>query len=60
MRRIFPAPDALSSDDDAEVILDDTALDRLYGVARSPHDDRPWVGVCMIASLDGSPAVARR
>lgn len=35
-------------------------LDRLYGVARHRIGRRPWVGVCMIASLDGSVAVEGR
>jgi riboflavin biosynthesis pyrimidine reductase len=29
-------------------------LDRLYGAERPALPDRPWVGVCMIASLDGT------
>jgi len=29
-------------------------LDRLYGAERPVRDGRPWVGVCMIATLDGS------
>jgi riboflavin biosynthesis pyrimidine reductase len=29
-------------------------LDRLYGTPRQADHDRPWVGVCMITSLDGS------
>lgn len=31
-----------------------SVLDRLYGVPRPTPADRPWVGLCMIASLDGS------
>jgi riboflavin biosynthesis pyrimidine reductase len=44
---IHPAP--------AEVALDD-----LYGVARTRVGDRPWVGICMIASLDGTTVVDGR
>ncbi len=36
------------------------AVDELYGVARRPPHDRPWVGVCMITSLDGSTVVDGR
>lgn len=35
-------------------------LDALYGSRRSALPDRPWLGVCMIASLDGSSAVGGR
>ena len=28
-----------------------------YDVERSPHDGRPWIGLCMVASLDGSIAI---
>jgi riboflavin biosynthesis pyrimidine reductase len=31
-----------------------------YGVPRPRPIDRPWVGVCMVASLDGSTVVDRR
>jgi riboflavin biosynthesis pyrimidine reductase len=34
--------------------------DELYGVARPRPADRPWVGVCMIASLDGGTVVDGR
>lgn len=60
MRRIFPTSNALSSDDVAASALDVVALDVLYGVPRPAPDDRPWVGVCMIASLDGSTVVDGR
>jgi riboflavin biosynthesis pyrimidine reductase len=40
--------------------LTDGDLDRLYGVARHRVDDRAWVAICMIASLDGSTAVEGR
>src|SRR5687768_13954292 len=32
----------------------DVGVDQLYGVARPRPADRPWVGLCMIASLDGT------
>lgn len=55
MRRLLPSP-ALDADPGDEV-----ALDAVYGVPRARHDDgRPWVGVCMVASLDGSTVVAGR
>jgi riboflavin biosynthesis pyrimidine reductase len=44
---IFPAP--------AEV-----GVDELYGVDRHPPAGRPWVGICMITSLDGSTVVDGR
>ena len=28
-----------------------------YDVERVPHADRPWIGLCMVMSLDGSIAV---
>jgi riboflavin biosynthesis pyrimidine reductase len=37
--------------------LDDVDLDALYGVPRPSVEGRPWVGVCMIASIDGATAV---
>ena len=49
MRRIYPA---------AGEDLDD--LDALYGGPRPVPGDRPWVGLTMIASLDGSTAVDGR
>jgi riboflavin biosynthesis pyrimidine reductase len=48
MRLVFPGPAA------------DVALDELYGVPRQRHNDRPWVGLCMIASLDGSTVIEGR
>jgi riboflavin biosynthesis pyrimidine reductase len=47
VRVIHPTPDELD-------------VDTLYGVARPPLTDRPWVGMCMIASLDGSTVVDGR
>lgn len=48
MRRIFPEPAGPAS------------LEELYGRARHRRDDRPWVGICMIASLDGATVVDGR
>ncbi len=45
LTRIFPHP------------AGDTTIDEAYAVERHPHPDRPWVGLCMVASLDGSIAV---
>lgn len=46
MRRLYPIPDI------------ETDVARLYDVVRSPHPDgRPWLGICMVASLDGSTVV---
>jgi riboflavin biosynthesis pyrimidine reductase len=47
MRVIHPAPT-------------DVAIDELYGVARPRPDGRPWVGICMICSLDGTTVVDGR
>jgi riboflavin biosynthesis pyrimidine reductase len=38
----------------------EASVDVLYGVARQRTAERPWVGVCMIASLDGSTVVDGR
>ncbi|MGI9029228.1 MAG: dihydrofolate reductase family protein [Ilumatobacteraceae bacterium] len=46
MRRLFPEP------------AGEASLDQLYGAARPAAPGRPWVGTCMITSLDGSTAVA--
>jgi riboflavin biosynthesis pyrimidine reductase len=48
VRRIFPGPEQ------------DVDVDEAYGVVRSRRADRPWVAVCMIASLDGSTIVEGR
>ena len=45
LRRLLPSPAASISVRDA------------YDVPRSPHADRPWVGLCMVMSLDGSVVV---
>lgn len=42
------------------VELDVGDLDRLYGSARPPGGDRPWVAVGMIAALDGATALGGR
>ena len=34
-----------------------TTIHAAYAVAREPHRDRPWINLCMIASLDGSVAL---
>lgn len=47
MRRLLPDP--------VEAI---TALDA-YDIERTPLADRPWLGVCMIAGIDGSTVVER-
>ena len=48
LRRVHPAPH------------EPTTIDQAYDVPREPHDRRPWVGLCMVASLDGSVAVDGR
>jgi riboflavin biosynthesis pyrimidine reductase len=45
LTRIFPHPAAPTKIADA------------YDVERLPHPGRPWVGLCMVSSLDGSIAV---
>ena len=45
LRRVHPAPHAVVSIRDA------------YSVARTPPGPRPWVGLCMVTSLDGTVAV---
>jgi len=48
-------------DDDRYDQSIEAALAEFYGAERPSHPDgRPWVGVCMVASLDGSIAVAGR
>jgi riboflavin biosynthesis pyrimidine reductase len=46
VRRIYPADGSAEAD-----------LQALYGETRPLRAGRPWVGMCMIASLDGSTAV---
>ena len=48
MRLVLPEPAA------------DVPLDELYGLPRARRPDRPWVGLCMITSLDGSTVVDGR
>ena len=38
----------------------EASVDELYGGARQRSAERPWVGICMIASLDGSTVVDGR
>lgn len=38
----------------------DVPIDELYGVERPRPTDRPWVGICMISSLDGTTVVDGR
>ncbi|MEJ7800165.1 MAG: dihydrofolate reductase family protein, partial [Ilumatobacter sp.] len=45
IRRLHPQP------------VEATRISDAYGDARHPHPDRPWIGVCMVTSLDGSVAV---
>lgn len=60
VRRIHPAVRTLTSGAaDAEVV-DNGGLDQLYGSRRPAVEGRPWVGLCMIASLDGSTVVDGR
>ena len=46
VRRIYPSDEGGEAD-----------LEALYGADRPAVDGRPWVGMCMIASVDGSTAV---
>ncbi|MFA5775279.1 MAG: dihydrofolate reductase family protein [Ilumatobacteraceae bacterium] len=46
MRRIFPQPDA------------EITVAQAYSVPRRRHPDgRPWIGLCMVTSIDGSTVV---
>jgi len=45
MRRLLPEP------------ADDITVDDAYGSPLGLRTDRPWVGLCMVASIDGSTAV---
>lgn len=45
LRRLLPAPAATIS------------IRAAYDLERPTHPDRPWVGLCMVSSLDGSIAV---
>ena len=45
MQRLIPGPPA------------PTSIDEAYGAPLGKRADRPWVGLCMVASIDGSTAV---
>jgi riboflavin biosynthesis pyrimidine reductase len=45
MRRLFPEP------------ADDIGVDQAYAAPLGTGAQRPWVGLCMVASIDGSIAV---
>lgn len=45
MRRLLPEP------------ADDVTVEIAYAAALGSHADRPWVGLCMVASIDGSTVV---
>jgi riboflavin biosynthesis pyrimidine reductase len=45
LRRIYPAPSAV------------TTVGQAYSVERPASADRPWLGLCMVTSLDGAVAV---
>ncbi|SRR6056297_1629086 len=45
MRRLLPEP------------ADDVTVDAAYGTPLGTRSDGPWVGLCMVASIDGSIAV---
>ena len=45
MRRLLPGP------------ADDIGVDEAYGSTLGSRADAPWVGLCMVASIDGSTAV---
>ncbi len=48
VRRVYPEP------------AGETTVDELYGMPRRPPPGRPWVGICMVVSLDGSTVVDGR
>jgi riboflavin biosynthesis pyrimidine reductase len=45
MRRLLPEP------------ADDVSVDSAYGAPIGSAEGRPWVGLCMVASIDGSTVV---
>jgi riboflavin biosynthesis pyrimidine reductase len=48
LRRIHPEPAA------------DVTIREIYDVARTPPEGRPWIELCMVASVDGSTVVDGR
>jgi len=60
VRQVFPVSSVPRGHEGEAVDVDDGHLDRLYGPPRHPRPHRPWVGVCMIVSLDGSTVVDGR
>lgn len=48
MRRLLPEP------------ANDTTVSDAYAGPLGSHPDRPWVGLCMVASIDGSTVVGGR
>jgi riboflavin biosynthesis pyrimidine reductase len=56
VRLLLPPPGLVTDAHDEFDRSDAAALDRLYGTPRPTRGRRPWVGLCMIASLDGSTA----
>jgi len=54
-----PPPEQAREDRPVRVILPsprEAGVDELYGMARERPPSRPWLGVCMIASLSWSAA----
>lgn len=60
VRCIFPVSESPLSADGGTSGLGTGDLDQLYGAPNRSRPRRPWVGVCMIASLDGSTVVNGR
>jgi riboflavin biosynthesis pyrimidine reductase len=53
MRRLLPGvPSDRAGDVSSEVTVDEA-----YAAPLGRHDNRPWVGLCMVASIDGSTVV---
>jgi riboflavin biosynthesis pyrimidine reductase len=48
MRRLHPDP------------VENVTVAEAYGVARPRPADRPWLGLCMVASIDGSTVIDHR
>jgi riboflavin biosynthesis pyrimidine reductase len=51
MRRLFPTPSAESAESE---------VGEAYATPLGSHTDRPWIGLCMVASIDGSTVVDGR